>query len=129
VVCVADWSESKKLRGAGAYWAGERVVDETADDLRALGASVSDLESIERKEEQSYPVWEEHYPALDMFLRLQTQWIVTGMGEFVGLNYQSVEFLFRIYDIGNPRELLADLREIEFGALEAISRERKRAKP
>lgn len=55
-----------------------------------------------------------------MFLRLQTQWVVGGMGTPIGLNYQSVEFLFKIYKVRNTRRYLDDIREIEAGALGAL---------
>lgn len=61
-----------------------------------------------------------------MFLRLQTQWLFAGMGSIVGLNYQSIEFLFKLYKVKNPRRMLADLREIETGVLEAMSRSREK---
>jgi len=54
-----------------------------------------------------------------MFLRLSTQWVYAGMGVIVGLNYQSVEFLFKIYEVKDPKQMLEDLRAIETGALRA----------
>lgn len=47
------------------------------------------------------------------------------MGGFVGLNYLSVEFLFKLYEVSNPRDMLEKLQEIERGALEAIAREQE----
>lgn len=67
-----------------------------------------------------FEVWEENWPTVTMFMRLQTQWIVT-MGGIVGLNYQSVEFLFRIEGIDNPREMLADLQVMEAAALDVMN--------
>lgn len=55
------------------------------------------------------------------FLRVQTQWNVGASGA-VGLNYQSVEFLFKIYKVKNQKKLLRELREIEMGALDALRR-------
>lgn len=53
-----------------------------------------------------------------MFLRLQSQWIVAGMGGPVGLNYQSVEFLFELHGIEDRKEMLSDLQTIEFAILD-----------
>ena len=63
-----------------------------------------------------------------MFLRMQTQWDYAGMGDRVGLNYCSLEALFRIFQPRNQRTLFRDIREIETGVLEADAerRERKR---
>ena len=61
-----------------------------------------------------------------MFLRLQSQWVI-GMTGAVGLNYQSLEFLFRIYGVLNEKELFEDIKEIELGALEAMSRANEKA--
>lgn len=43
------------------------------------------------------------------------------MGGWVGLNYQSVEFLFKIFKVKNRRELWEDLSEIERGALSVLN--------
>ncbi len=56
-----------------------------------------------------------------MFLRLQTQWVIGGMGGAIGLNYQSVEFLFKIYRVKDKIKMLESISEIELGALEAIN--------
>ena len=53
-------------------------------------------------------------------MRLQTQW-VPSMGGMIGLNYQSVEFLFKIEGIENQRETLADLQAMEVAALEVMN--------
>ena len=60
-----------------------------------------------------------------MFLRLSTQWVIGGMGSVIGLNYQSAEFLFRIYDVKDPKSMFEDLRIIENGALNLIREQEK----
>ena len=47
-----------------------------------------------------------------MFLRLQTQWLVTG-SSVSGLNYQSIAFLFTIHDVKKPAEMMSDLQAME----------------
>ncbi len=61
-----------------------------------------------------------------MFMRLQTQWIMGGMGSVIGMNYQSIEFMFRTHEVRNRRELLTDIQEIERGALDAIAKQNER---
>lgn len=53
-------------------------------------------------------------------MRLQTQW-VPSMGGMMGMNYQSVDFLFRIEGIENQRETLADLQVMEVAALQVMN--------
>jgi Phage related hypothetical protein (DUF1799) len=77
-------------------------------------------------EERVFEIWEENWPAFEMFLRMQTQWVVAGMGELMGLNYQSAEALFRIYRIKDRASMMDDLRVIERAALEAIRRDQKK---
>jgi len=70
--------------------------------------------------DQEFEVWEDNWPTVAMFMRLQTQW-VTNVGGVVGLNYQSVEFLFRIEGVDNQREMLADLQVMEAAALRVMN--------
>ena len=76
-----------------------------------------------KSDPEAFEVWEENWPAIEMFLRIQTQWVFAGMGSIVGLNYQSLEFLFRIYEVKNPVELLEEIQEIERGVLDVLKRE------
>lgn len=59
-----------------------------------------------------------------MFVRVQTQWrIIGGMGAaYVGLDYQSVAWMFSIYNVENPRQLLEDLQVMEAAALEVLNK-------
>jgi hypothetical protein len=61
-----------------------------------------------------------------MFLRLQTQWRAVsgfGGGKFIGLDYNAARWLFELYDVENPRQLLEDLQVMERAAMEAINKE------
>lgn len=72
-------------------------------------------------EEREFEVFEDNWPIVEMFLRLQTQWNV-NMGSFVGLNYQSAEFLFKIHGVGDPVEMLDGLQTMEIAALGVINK-------
>lgn len=78
------------------------------------------MDKVEKKED-AFEVWPENWDAVGMFLRVQTQWIV-GMSGAVGLNYQSLEFLFKLYRTKKRKEVFEEICEIEFGALEAMKR-------
>jgi hypothetical protein len=66
-------------------------------------------------------VWEENWEAVEMFLRLQTQWRV-GMNGLLGLDYVAAEWLFRLFSVQEPRSLLEDLQVMEAAVLTAISK-------
>lgn len=59
-----------------------------------------------------------------MFLRLQTQWSVGGMGGFLGLRYESVDFVFRTYKIKNKKEVLEGLQVMELAAMRELNKEK-----
>ncbi len=104
--------------------AGDRTEDTSLTDLKSFGAPASVLEKVEAEVSEAqkpFEVWPENWPAVEMFLRLRTQWIM-GMGGPVGLNYASIEAVFRIFKPKRARALFDDLRQIEMGALEAFSR-------
>lgn len=93
-----------------------------ADDLAVMGAAPEIASAAQQASPtQDFEVLEENWEAVAMFMRLQTQWIIGGMGAYIGLNYQSVEFLFRIEGVKNERELLDDLQVMERAALPIIN--------
>ena|GEM_PF-1479024 len=71
-------------------------------------------------------MWEEHWPALELFLAMRTQWrVVAGMG---GAHHQGIDYT-ALY--GHPKfarlgfdeqdALLAQIQHIEAGALDALN--------
>lgn len=76
-----------------------------------------------KKVDPTFEVFPENWEAVLMFTRLGTQWIYAGMGEIVGLNYQSVEFFFKIYKVKDRRGMMEDLQSIEQGALSKIRKQ------
>ena len=67
-----------------------------------------------------YEVWEENWPAVEMFLRCQTQWRTT-MNGVLGLDYGAVAWILRLYEVEDPRALLEDLQVMEAAALMLIN--------
>lgn len=59
-----------------------------------------------------FQVWPENWEAVGMFIRLQTQWR-TGPRGLIGLDYRAAEWLFSLYAVTSPRELLEDLQIME----------------
>lgn len=72
--------------------------------------------------DEDFGVWPENWPALEMFLRVQTQWRTT-MGGVIGLDYAAVQWLFKLYDVEDPRSLLEDLQVMEVAAMTAINKQ------
>jgi hypothetical protein len=70
---------------------------------------------------EDFEVFEENWPAVEMFLRLQTQWRTTMSG-LLGLDYGAVAWLLRLYEVEDPRALLEDLQVMEAAALLSINR-------
>lgn len=57
-----------------------------------------------------------------MFCRCLTQWRSTGNG-VIGLDYGAVQWLFSLYEVGDPRQLLEDLQIMEGAAMALINKE------
>lgn len=118
---LTDRYQAKKLEDAARHWAGGGVKDEMADDLAVMGAAQQVVDAVQgTSPTQDFDVLEENWEVVSMFMRLQTQW-VPSMGGMIGLNYQSVEFLFRIEGVENQREMLADLQVMEVTALQVMN--------
>ena len=73
--------------------------------------------------QEDFEVWDENWEAMMMFLRMQTQWNVSMSG-LVGLNYQALETLIRLYKIEEPLELFERVQVIERAALVKMNSKR-----
>ena len=72
--------------------------------------------------DEDFGVWPENWPAIEMFLRVQTQWRTTMSG-VIGLDYAAVQWLFKLYDVEEPRALLEDLQVMEVAAMTVINKQ------
>jgi len=99
------------------------VVDESAADLAAFGAPSEMIAAASAKATQ-FDVWQENAETLVMFLRLQTQWNVIA-GGFLGLNYQSVEFLLKMHAVADPVGMLEELQAMEVAALQVLNKRKE----
>ena len=88
-----------------------------AADLAAFGiqAELPDKSEI-------FELWEEHVPAMEMFIRCSTQWRV-GMSGAVGLDYTVLFHLMDLYDIKDKRQTFEDVQVIEAAILSMISKD------
>lgn len=93
------------------------MIDETDADAAMFGMEPLGLP----KDDNDFAVLPEAWPAVEMFLRVQTQWRVSS-GGLVGLDYGAVKWCFELWDVTNGRELLDDLRVIEGKVIEIMSK-------
>lgn len=104
---------------AAEYWAGGAEIDDTAEDAKVFG-----LQLPESERTTDFEVIPEAWPAVEMFLRLQTQWRVSD-ATVLGLDYKVVEWFFSLYQVENQRELIEDLQIMEGKVVETLSKRRK----
>lgn len=87
------------------------------------------LDEIRKKHETEsvFEVLPENRKAVDIFLRMSSQWnVVASMGGavYLGLNYQSLEFLFTLYKVKNRRRMFEDIRIMEKAALALMNKKK-----
>lgn len=75
-------------------------------------------------EEEICDVWEENWNSVLFFLCLKSQWVLGGMGGYVGLNYPGVESVMRIkrVPVKDRESLFEDVQIMEFAALEVLNK-------
>jgi hypothetical protein len=89
-----------------------------------LGASEEQIAAAQLEAvKHDFEVWEENWEAVMMFLRMQTQWNVS-MNGLIGLNYQALETLIRLYHVKEPVELFEKVQVIERAALVKMNSKR-----
>lgn len=99
--------------------------DDTAADLAAFGAPPEMVEAFQPSQNDSlFGVWEDNAETVMMFMRLQTQWNVIA-GAFIGLNYQSAEFLFKIHGVADEATMMDDLQAMEVAALQVMNKRKE----
>ena len=69
---------------------------------------------------ENFEVWEENWPVVEMFMRVQTQWRTT-MNGVLGLDYGALAWMFMMYEVQDQRALLEDLQIMEAAAMLTIN--------
>lgn len=112
------WGAQKKLTDATLHWLrGGASYSDAIKDLQTFGAPQEIIdEFIEAQKNEDFEVWEENFPVVTMFLRLQTQWR-TSHGGLVGLDYSAAQWLFDLYSVEDRREMLEGLQVMEYVVL------------
>jgi hypothetical protein len=114
----------KKLTDAALHWLrGGVSYNDAISDLKAFGAPQDVIdELIEAQKNEDFEVWDENWPVLTMFFRMQTQWRTSHSG-LVGLDYSAAQWIFGLYSVEDQREMLEALQVMEFAILSAKSEE------
>lgn len=63
----------------------------------------------------------ENETTVNIFQRLASQWNWSSGGGCVGLNYQSIEFLFKLYGTKERTQVFEDIQVMEFAALKVFN--------
>jgi hypothetical protein len=82
-----------------------------------MGITLPDLPS---GPDDDFGVWPENWAAVEMFLRVQTQWRTT-MGGVLGLDYGALAWVFKLYAVEDDRSMLEDLQVMEAAAMAVLS--------
>lgn len=77
-----------------------------------------------RKELKDFEVWEENWDIVIMFLRMSTQWI-SGFNGATGFNYQSLEWLCKLYAVKDLVATFEGVQLMEMAALSAMNSKNK----
>jgi len=72
---------------------------------------------------EDFEVWDENWPAVEMWLRLQTQWR-TSFGGLIGLDYVAAKWMFQLYEVEDQKEMMDCIIVMERSALSAISEDK-----
>lgn len=103
---------------------GDTSYKEAIEDLRALNAPEDVIAQLEEAQSaEDFEVWEENWPFVEMFLRLQTQWRVS-FGGLLGIDYVAAKWLFDVYSVEDHKETLDALMIMERAALSALNEDK-----
>ena len=78
----------------------------------------------QKREEEDFEVWEEHWQSVMFFIKMMTQWRTT-MGGVIGLDYSVLQMLFDLYDIDNRKEIFENIQVMEQEAMIHMNKEKK----
>nr|BAR27013.1 unnamed protein product [uncultured Mediterranean phage uvMED] len=88
-------------------------------DAKAFGLALPEPDAPE-----DFEVWPDNWPAVEMFLRCQTQWRTTSAG-VCGFDYVALEWLFRLYEVEDQPTVLENLQVMEAAAVKILNKESK----
>lgn len=112
-----------KADGRGAI-ADARAMQLSAEDIAELSAALDDAEDSAGQD----GVWEEHVPAVSLFLAAHSQWRTVALSldagivvRRTGLDYPALESIARIQGIAIDGALFHQVQLLEVAALNAFN--------
>jgi hypothetical protein len=91
-------------------------VDDTAKDAAVFG-----IEPPPSKTAEDFEVLPEAWPAVRVFLKVQTQWRA-DCGTVIGLDYGAVRWVIELLQLADTLDVLADLQIIEATVVAAMNK-------
>ena len=106
---------------SGKTGSGADTLDQS---LVAMGAPTEIvMQARERSEDDFLGVYSENWDAVNLFLKVQTQWNRAGLaGVITGLNYDAVYRCMQIYGLERDVNLFEKLQVIELAVLTELNR-------
>lgn len=135
---MSDQGQGKKLKEAARLLVrgelqlhdDEQPPEQEPDGQdEALAAFGLELGGSSAPPPEYFLLWPEHEPVLRIWFAVQTQWR-HGMAGPTGLDYQGVQAICRLRQLGRGAELarwIADLQIMELAALDELARQRERS--
>ena len=106
------------------------------EDAKYYGAPPAQIKGLESeiaelKQEPPFEVWAENWQALEIFLELCSQWLISPHGGFLGLNGQVLLSYLALLDESKAaqRQLYKDVQLIASGAISAWREQSERQQP
>ena len=80
---------------------------------------------LPEKKDDDFWLWPEHLNAFDLFMRCQTQWRISGLGQVTGFCYDSVLAIAKLYEYDDLKSIIEDLQIMEIKAIEILNKDKK----
>ena len=78
-----------------------------------------------KEKEEDFELWPEHQNVFDLFMRCQTQWRISGLGQVTGFCYDSVLAIAKLYEYDDLKSVIEDLQIMEIKAIEILNKDKK----
>lgn len=77
---------------------------------------------MDTQRETQFEVDQENWDAVVLFMRSQTQWVVSAMGQRTGLNYAGIETVARLYRMDLTPDLFDQVQLLELTVINELSK-------
>ena len=80
---------------------------------------------LPEKKDDDFWLWPEHLTSFDLFMRCETQWRISGLGQVTGFCYDSVLAIAKLYEYDDLKSVIEDLQIMEIKAIEILNKDKK----